>query len=426
MVVSAFGLASGIPQIKAQTGGTVMDFFVTAQPVFDGSSYNVFSPQSLVVQQGDQVNLTVRNVGIQSFHLQVQGQAAVTVLAGIQNGSSISPVDTTFPIFTASAAGIFGFNAVEYPEMNGQLIVLPSSWTGYSPAVQTRSFTQLVIPDFAGESYDKYLSAVMVVNQGDKVNVTFRNTDDMPHGFALAAYGLDAMISPGQDQPDGSITPVVTSIQLFTASTPGVFRFLCTVPCGPGHLEMVGSLVVLPTANGGSYNPVPITEYSYLTVMPDVAGDAYDKYLPDTIFANQNDLVYIDVRNTDTALHGFALPNFGISNVTVAPATGNETAGVVPTDTIVPEFYASQPGIFEFFCSNNCGAGHNQMVGYLVVLPSLNATSGGTHATPAPVQPMSTVIFAGLSVALLVVGVLIGIIVVKRFGEGEPVEKIPT
>ena len=119
MVVSAFGLASGIPQIKAQTGGTVMDFFVTAQPVFDGSSYNVFSPQSLVVQQGDQVNLTVRNVGIQSFHLQVQGQAAVTVLAGIQNGSSISPVDTTFPIFTASAAGIFGFNAVEYPEMNG-------------------------------------------------------------------------------------------------------------------------------------------------------------------------------------------------------------------------------------------------------------------------------------------------------------------
>ena len=58
------------------------------------------------------------------------------------------------------------------------------------------------------------------------------------------------------------------------------------------------------------------------------------------------------------------------------------------------------------------------MIGYLVVLPALNA-SGGTHTTPAPAQPMSTVIFAGLSVALLVVGILIGIIVVKRFGNEE-------
>ena len=145
--------------------------------------------------------------------------------------------------------------------------------------------------------------------------LTFRNTDDMQHGFALAAYGLDLMINPGQDQPDGSIAPVDTNIQPFTASTPGVFRFLCTVPCGPGHFEMVGSLVVLPTANGGGYNPEPEHEYSYLTIMPDVAGEGYDKYLPETIFANQNDLVYIDMRNTDTALHGFSLPNFDINNI---------------------------------------------------------------------------------------------------------------
>ena len=110
-------------------------------------------------------------LAIQTFHLQIQGQAAVVVQAGTQNGSSLSPVDTAIPIFTASASGIFDFYAVEYPQMIGQIVVLPSDWATYTPAVQTRSFTQLVIPDFAGEGYDKYVPAIMVVNQGDKVNV---------------------------------------------------------------------------------------------------------------------------------------------------------------------------------------------------------------------------------------------------------------
>jgi heme/copper-type cytochrome/quinol oxidase subunit 2 len=185
---------------------------------------------------------------------------------------------------------------------------------------------------------------------------------------------------------------------------------------------MVGSLVVLPTKNGGSYNPAPVTQDSYLTIKPDVAGEGYDKYVPDTIFVNQNDIVHISVRNTDTTVHGFSLPNYSINDAIITPATENATIGVVPTDTVIPEFNAAQPGVFEFFCSNNCGAGHDQMTGYIVVLPALNA-SGGTHTTPEPSQLMSTVIFIGLIIALLVVCILIGIVVLKRFGNEENVAK---
>ncbi len=417
LIVSAFGFAFILPQAKAQTGGTVIDLFVIAQPSFGGSNYDVFFPQSLAVQQGNQVNLTVRNVGNQTFHLQIEGQPAVLVQAGIQNVSTVAPVDTAV-LFTVSAVGIFSFAAAEHPEMNGQLIVLPSDWASYNPASQTRSFTQLIIPDFAGEGYDKYFPSSLVVNQGDTVNITFRNTDDMAHGFALAIYGLTATLNSGKAQDNGSIIPVDTNIQPFTATTPGVFSFHCTIPCGPGHLEMVGSLVVLPTKNGNGYNPVPVTQNSYLTIKPDVAGEEYDKYVPDAVFVNQNDIVHINVRNTDTAVHGFSLPNYNINDVTITPATENATIGVVPTDTVIPDFNAAQPGVFEFFCSNNCGAGHDQMTGYLVVLPALIA-SGGTPTTTAPSQFISTVIFICLIIALLVVCILIGIVVAKPFGNEE-------
>ncbi len=417
MITSALGFALVTPQTQAQAAGNVTDFFVTAQPVLNGMSFNVFSPQSLVVQESNQVNITIRNVGNQTFHLQIQGQPAVTVQAGTQNGSIVTPVDTPVPVFTASTAGIFTFNSVEQPAMNGQLVVIPTDWASYNPTAQARSFTQLIIPDFAGDGYDKYFPATMVVNRGDTVNLTVTNTDDMPHGFALAAYGLDVVINPGQDLPNGSIQPQDTSIQPFIASAPGIFEFLCTVPCGPGHLEMVGSLVVLPNENSGSYNPEPVTQYSYITIQPDVAGPGYDKFLPDIIFANQNDLVYIKVRNTDTELQGFSLPNYSINNIDIAPATGNTTTGLVVTDTFIPEFYANQPGIFEFFCSNDSINGYQQMIGYLVVLPSFNSTSTVAPATTATAQPMSTAIFVGLTIALLLVGILIGVVVVTRFAK---------
>ncbi len=401
----------------ASAAGAERDFYVATEYDLGGPGYNVFYPQTLVVEQGDQVNITVRNVGAESFTLNIEGQSSVAIKPGSQNASGIQPVDTDVPVFTASNAGIFSFSADKFPEMNGQIVVLPTDVSSYNPSPQTRSFTQLVLPDFAGDGYDKFFPGVIVVNQGDTVNVSVRNTDDMSHGFAIAAYDLNVAINPGQDQPNGSITPFTTSAQPFTASKAGVFRWFCTTPCGPGHFEMVGQLVVLPT-QGTVYNPDVNTMYSYLAIKPDYAGSNYSKYVPEMIFANQNDFVYIEVRNTDVNAYSFSMAGYSVNNVVISASNASD-----PSITYIPpsSLYANTAGVFEFACSSNCAPTSRQMNGYLVVLPTQN----GTSASPSPQAasgtfPLSLLLL--ISFAILIVGILIGAVIAVRFGR----EKTPT
>jgi heme/copper-type cytochrome/quinol oxidase subunit 2 len=409
-ILSLISLLPAFPTEVASAAGTVRDFYVTTEYNLGGPGYNVFYPQTLVVEQGDQVNITVRNVGTESFTLNIEGQSSVAIKPGSQNAAGIQPADTDVPVFTASNAGIFSFSADKFPEMNGQIVVLPTDVASYNPSTQTRSFTQLVLPDFAGDGYDKFFPGVIVVNQGDTVNVSVRNTDDMSHGFAIAAYDLNVAINPGQDQPNGSITPYTTSVQPFTASKPGVFRWFCTTPCGPGHFEMVGQLVVLPTQNT-MYNPDVHVVYSYLTIKPDFAGSNYSKYVPDIIFANQNDFVYIKVRNTDVNAYSFSMIGYSINNVVISAGNFSD-----PSQTYIPSssLYANTAGVFEFACSSNCTPESSQMNGYLVVLPTQKTTS----ASPTPPPTALPSFYAGLSVAMIIIGIIIGVILAAIFSRG--------
>jgi heme/copper-type cytochrome/quinol oxidase subunit 2 len=393
----------------APAAGTVRTFYLATEYDLGGQGYNVFYPQTLAVEQGDQVNITVRNIGTESFQLNIEGQSSVAIQPGSQNATGIQPVDTAVPVFTASTAGIFSFSTDKFPEMNGQIVVLPTDPASYNPDTQTRSFTQLILPDFAGDGYDKFFPAVMVVNQGDTVNVSMRNTDDMSHGFAIAAYDMNVGVNPGQDLPNGSIAPVTTSVQPFTASKAGVFRFLCTSPCGPGHFEMVGQLVVLPT-RGAAYTPDITTMYTYMTVKPDFAGDGYDSYVPGNIFVNKGDFVYIEVRNTDVNAHGFSLTGYSIDNITITAAQ-NDSA---PSTTYIPAsgFFADQPGVFEYSCSFNCGSEPNQMIGYLVVLPTQSGTSTPPPQTTTGGIPLFLLLL--ISIAILIIGILIGVIIAVK------------
>jgi heme/copper-type cytochrome/quinol oxidase subunit 2 len=405
-ILSVISLFPAVRTEVASAAGTMRTFYLATEYDLGGQGYNVFYPQTLVVEQGDQVNITVRNIGTESFQLNIEGQNSVSVQPGSQNASGIQPADTAVPVFTASTPGIFSFSTDKFPEMNGQIVVLPTDFASYNPDTQTRSFTQLVLPDFAGDGYDKFFPAVMVVNQGDTVNVSMRNTDDMPHGFAIAAYDMNVGVNPGQDLPNGSIAPVTTSVQPFTASKAGIFRFLCTSPCGPGHFEMVGQLVVLPTG-GAAYTPDVTTMYTYMTVKPDFTGNGYDSYVPANIFVNEGDFVYWQVRNTDVNAHGFSLPDYSINNVTITAAPNASS----PSITYVPSsgFFATQPGVFEFSCSFNCGPEPNQMNGYLVVLP----TQSGTPQTTSGTIPLFLLLL--LVIAILIVGIVIGVIIVVKF-----------
>ncbi len=98
----------------------------------------------------------------------------------------------------------------------------------------TRTIHLTIVPDIAGDGYDKFLPQTVVVNKGDKVQLIINNTDEMDHGFAIDALGINKPIKP-----------LETVTIEFTADTAGVFEFYCTAYCGPGHSEMTGQLIVL-------------------------------------------------------------------------------------------------------------------------------------------------------------------------------------
>lgn len=112
------------------------------------------------------------------------------------------------------------------------------------------------------------------------------------------------------------------------------------------------------------YKPAPQTRQFYILVIPDMGGNGYDKFEPSTITVNQNDIVSITIRNTDTMPHGFDLSAYSV-HVPIASAFNATT----PTDTIIPNFNATTPGVFVFYCYVPCGTGHGEMMGYFTVLP---------------------------------------------------------
>lgn len=71
-----------------------------------------------------------------------------------------------------------------------------------------------------------YTPDTITVNKGDKVKIIIDNVD--------AAHGINL--------PDFNVQSV-DSIE-FTADKSGEFYWNCLVPCGPGHREMTGKLIV--------------------------------------------------------------------------------------------------------------------------------------------------------------------------------------
>ncbi len=67
---------------------------------------------------------------------------------------------------------------------------------------------------------------------GEAVNLTVTNEGAAPHDFTIPDLGIRVVVAPGQTKTVG-----------FTASVPGSYETLCTVP-GHANLGMVGTLVV--------------------------------------------------------------------------------------------------------------------------------------------------------------------------------------
>lgn len=402
--------------------------YLVIKPNLAEESTNLFFPQTIVVTQGDKVNLTVRNLISSSFNFSIESLISTTIKSAIeQPNHTINPMDTLIPIFKTSTAGIFTYTASGEQNITGQLVITPSNWQNYNPHSQHRKFDLLVLPDFAGDGYDKFFPSTIVVNQGDNVSIRIHNYDEHPHGIVIAAYNVYSAINPGQSSNSSGdkIQPIPTDISTFNASLAGVFPFECTVYCGPGHYEMVGEFVVLPRANI-DYEFIPQITHQYLTVKPDLAGSGYDKFIPYTFFVNEGDFVYVKIRNTDDMTHGLAIPEFGINNETITAASDGS-----PSDTYITPFFANNAGVFEFFCTHYCGPGHYQMIGYIVVLP---LSSGHNYTTvtlqkniSTPQQPVNAKMIdletaAVVCLGMLITGFIVGLLVVNRFSSLKKLE----
>lgn len=71
------------------------------------------------------------------------------------------------------------------------------------------------------------------VNPGDKVILHILNEDTYDHGFAIDVFGVNRRLFPKS----------TTTIE-FTPSFSGIFNFYCSVPCGQGHYDQIGTLIV--------------------------------------------------------------------------------------------------------------------------------------------------------------------------------------
>jgi hypothetical protein len=82
-------VSSVIHNHVASAAGVVRDFYVAAESNLGGPEYNVFYPQTHVVEQGDQGDITVRNIGTKTFTLNIEGQSSIAVQPRSQDATMI-------------------------------------------------------------------------------------------------------------------------------------------------------------------------------------------------------------------------------------------------------------------------------------------------------------------------------------------------
>ncbi|WP_157898626.1 cupredoxin domain-containing protein [Luteitalea pratensis] len=85
----------------------------------------------------------------------------------------------------------------------------------------------------------------------------------------------------------------------------------------------------------------------------EVKAKKYD-FEPSTIEVQQGERVVLRVTSTDR-LHGIGIKKFGVSKE------------VPKGETVDVEFVASSAGTYQVLCTEDCGKGHDDMVGTLVV-----------------------------------------------------------
>jgi len=77
-----------------------------------------------------------------------------------------------------------------------------------------------------------FTPATITAKQGEKILVRLRGISGV-HSFGVSDMGINVTINPGETK----------DIEIPTDKA-GTFSFRCMVPCGEGHMDMVGEIVI--------------------------------------------------------------------------------------------------------------------------------------------------------------------------------------
>jgi heme/copper-type cytochrome/quinol oxidase subunit 2 len=77
-----------------------------------------------------------------------------------------------------------------------------------------------------------FTPSTITVHKGDKLVIRLKGGEG-DHSFAVTELGINVVLAPGETK----------DIKIPT-DTAGSFEFRCLVPCGPGHKEMKGVIIV--------------------------------------------------------------------------------------------------------------------------------------------------------------------------------------
>ncbi len=108
-----------------------------------------------------------------------------------------------------------------------------SSAAAADPASPQAGNTQgkTVTVNMVAENFD-FKPNLVQAHKGDKLVIHLTGASGN-HGFMIEALGINVAVPEGQTQDIAIPTDQV-----------GTFDFRCSVPCGPGHHDMTGQIVI--------------------------------------------------------------------------------------------------------------------------------------------------------------------------------------
>ncbi len=77
-----------------------------------------------------------------------------------------------------------------------------------------------------------FIPTLITVKKGERVQLIVKNSEGV-HGFAIPELRINEQLDAGQ-----------TIIVDLPTDVTGTLVFRCSVPCGPGHTEMTGTIVI--------------------------------------------------------------------------------------------------------------------------------------------------------------------------------------